>query len=143
MKKFTILTSLLLTGLFSFGQITSSTSVIKMSPQNQTTDINGGTIEKGDTVKIALTWKNNYSNVRTLYLDFQHQITALSLLDIQFPTGGAQGSALPTGTQTSFTNNYYPGYYWLDNNNNNTDDGLYNAQYASYGYNQKIGRAHV
>ena len=141
MKKILLLTTLLFLGLTSFGQITSSTSVIKLSPQNVTTDINGGTIEKGDTVKVAITWKNNYSNLRTLYLDFQHQISALNLLDIQFPTGGAQGSALPTGTQTSYSNNYYPGYFWLDNQYNNSEDGFLNAQYASYGYNQTSQKA--
>lgn len=141
MKKILITTTLLVSTLIGFGQITSSTPIIRMSPQNQTTDINGGTIEKGDTVRIALNWKNNSSSIRTLYLDFQHQISALSLLDIQFPTGGSQGSALPTGTQTSFTNNYYPGYFWNNTTNNNTDDGFLNAQNASYGFQQTSQRA--
>jgi hypothetical protein len=141
MKKILITTTLLVSTLIGFGQITSSTPIIRMSPQNQTTDINGGTIEKGDTVRIALNWKNNSSSIRTLYLDFQHQISALSLLDIQFPVGGSQGSALPTGTQTSFTNNYYPGYFWNNTTNNNTEDGFWNAQYASYGFQQTSQKA--
>jgi hypothetical protein len=141
MKRLLLITTLLIASLTGFGQITSSTPVIKMSPQNQTTDINGGTIEKGDTVRIVLNWKNNSSTIRTMYLDFQHQISALSLLDIQFPVGGSQGSALPTGTQTSFTNNYYPGYFWNNTTNNNTENGFWNAQYASYGFQQTSQRA--
>lgn len=141
MKKILFTAGLLFLCTLGFGQITSSTPIIKLLPQNVTTDLNGGTIEKGDTVKVAITWKNNSSSIRTLYLDFQHQISAINLLDIQFPTGGSQGSALPTGTQTSFTNNYYPFYFWLDNQNNNTEDGFYNAQYASYGYSQTSQKA--
>lgn len=141
MKKLLSLTTLLFLGLTSFAQITSATPVIKLFPQNITSDINGGTIEKGDTIKVALTWKNNSSSIRTIYLDFQHQISAINLLDIQFPTGGSQGSALPTGTQTSYNNNYYPGYFWQDNQSNNTDDGLNNASYSSYGYNQTSQKA--
>ena len=136
MKKILFTAGLLFLGTICFGQITSATPIIKLIPQNVTTDLNGGTIEKGDTVRVAINWKNNSSNIRTLYLDFQHQISAINLLDIQFPTGGAQGSALPTGTQTSYTNNYYPFYFWLDNQYNNSEDGLYNAQYASYVYSQ-------
>lgn len=141
MKKILLTTTLVVSTLLGFGQITSSTPILRMSPQNQTTDINGGTIEKGDTVRIVLNWKNNSSNIRTLYLDFQHQMSALSLLDIQFPVGGSQGSALPTGTQTSFTNNYYPGYFWNNTTNNNTEDGFWNAQNASYSYGQTSQRA--
>ena len=137
MKKFIILTSLLLTGLINFGQSAS----VGLSPINVTSNSRGGVINKGDTVIVTLKYTNNSSTIRTFYFDFQHQITALSLLDIQFPTGGAQGSALPSGTQTSFTNNYYPGYYWNDNSNNNTTDGLVNAQNANYSYNANSQKA--
>ena len=61
MKKILLTTTLLVSTLIAFGQVTSSTPILKMSPQNQTTDINGGTIEKGDTVRIVLNWKNNSS----------------------------------------------------------------------------------
>jgi len=54
------------------------------------------------------------------------------MIGVVFPAAGTQ--ALPTGTQTSFTNNYYPGYNWYDNANNNTEDGLQNAYNAQYNY---------
>jgi len=114
---------------------------LKISPNVITVDKNGGTIEKGDTIAVNLMFKNNQSHIRNFYLDLQHQISAINFIGVGFPTAGAQGSALPTGTTTSVANNYYPGYYWLDNANNNTEDGLMNAQYASYGYTQGGTRA--
>lgn len=114
---------------------------LKITPNVITTDKNGGIIEKGDTIILNLMFKNNQSNLRNFYLDFQHQISAINLIGIGFPTAGAQGSALPTGTVTSHTNYYYPGYNWLDNQYNNTEDGLLNAQYASYNYIQGQSKA--
>jgi hypothetical protein len=109
---------------------------LKISPNVISTDKNGGVIEKGDTIVLNLMFKNNGSHLRNFYLDFQHQISAINFIGVGFPTAGSQGASLPTGATTSTTNNYYPGYYWLDNQNNNTEDGLMNAQYASYGYAQ-------
>lgn len=109
---------------------------LRISPNIITTDKNGGTIEKGDTVVLNLMFKNNQSHIRNFYLDFQHQISAINFIGVGFPAVGSQGTSLPSGATTSVTNNYYPGYYWLDNNSNNTEDGLQNAWYASYGYSQ-------
>jgi hypothetical protein len=114
---------------------------LKISPNVITTDKNGGTIEKGDTIVLNLMFKNNQSRLRNFYLDFQHQISAINFIGVGFPTAGSQGASLPTGATTSVTNNYYPGYYWLDNQSNNGEDGLMNAQYASYGYNQGSSKA--
>jgi hypothetical protein len=114
---------------------------LKISPNVITTDKNGGVIEKGDTIVLNLMFKNNQSRLRNFYLDFQHQISAINLIGVGFPTAGTQGASLPTGATTSVTNNYYPGYNWIDNSNNNTEDGLVNAQYASYNYIQGQSRA--
>ena len=114
---------------------------LKISPNIITSDKNGGVIEKGDTIVLNLMFKNNQSHIRNFYLDFQHQISAINFIGVGFPTAGSQGASLPTGASTSVTNNYYPGYYWLDNQNNNTEDGLLNAQYASYGYTQGGSKA--
>lgn len=113
----------------SFGQ---NVAELKLSPNVVNTDINGGPITKDDTIQVALILKNNNSNIRNFYLDFQHQISAINMIGVVFPAAGTQ--ALPTGTQTSFTNNYYPGYNWFDNANNNTEDGLQNAYNAQYNY---------
>lgn len=129
MKKL-LLAIMLLISMNAIGQIAE----LKISPNVITTDKNGGVIEKGDTILLNLVYKNNNSNLRNFYLDFQHQISAINLFAVSFPAGGAQGSALPTGTQTSYTNYYYPGYNWVDNANNNTENGLQNAQNAQYNY---------
>jgi hypothetical protein len=114
---------------------------LKISPNVITTDKNGGVIEKGDTILLNLVYKNNNSNLRNFYLDFQHQISAINLFAVSFPTAGSQGSSLPTGTQASYQNNYYPGYNWIDNANNNSENGLQNAQNANYNYIQNQTRA--
>ena len=133
-----LLTLLLLAvGLTTQAQVAE----LRISPTVITTDKNGGAIEKGDTIVLNLMFKNNQSHLRNFYLDFQHQISAINFIGIGFPAAGTQGSALPQGTTTSFTNNYYPGYFWLDNQNNNTEDGLTNAYNASYGYTQTSAKA--
>ena len=119
----------------------AQTGELKVSPNVITTDKNGGIIEKGDTILLNLVFKNNNSNLRNFYLDFQHQISAINMIGVTFPTAGANGSALPTGTQSSFTNNYYPGYNWVDNALNNSEDGLQNANNAQYNYVQGQSKA--
>lgn len=133
-----LLTLLLLAaGLSTQAQIAE----LRISPNVITTDKNGGVIEKGDTIVLNLMFKNNQSHIRNFYLDFQHQISAINLISVGFPIAGSQGAALPAGATTSVTNNYYPGYNWLDNQSNNTEDGLTNAQYANYNYIQGQSKA--
>jgi hypothetical protein len=107
-----------------------------LSPVEQSVNIRGGKITKGDTVQLALAYKNNGSIARSFYLDFEHQITAINFIDIVFPTAGAQGSALPQGASATFQNNYYPGYTFVKNANNTTTDGITNFNYAQYNYSQ-------
>jgi len=108
---------------------------LRLSPNVVTGDINGGTIEKGDTIQVSLLYTAVPGvPLRSFYLDFQHQITAINYIGMVFPAAGAQGSAIPAGATTSTLNNYSPGYYWLDNQYNNSEDGLTNANYSSYGF---------
>jgi hypothetical protein len=117
---------------FSYAQ----TPELVLRPTEQSVNIRGGAIKKGDTVALTLAYKNNNSNARSFYLDFQHQITAINLIDIVFPTAGATGSALPTGATATFQNQYYPGYTFVKNANNTTTDGITNFNYAQYNYTQ-------
>jgi hypothetical protein len=137
MKKLILLLATVMVAFSSYSQ--NTIAELKISPNVVTTDINGGAIEKDDTIQVALVFKNNNSNLRNFYLDFQHQISAINMIGVVFPTAGTE--AIPTGTQTSFTNNYYPGYNWFDNANNNTEDGLQNAYNAQYNYVQGQTRA--
>ena len=115
---------------FSYAQ----TPELRLSPVEQSVNIRGGKITKGDTVQLALAYKNNGSIARSFYLDFEHQITAINFIDIVFPTAGAQGSALPQGASATFQNNYYPGYTFVKNANNTTTDGITNFNYAQYNF---------
>lgn len=117
---------------FSYAQ----TPGLKLVPTEQSFNIRGGSIQKGDTVQLALAYRNNNSVARSFYLDFEHQITAINLIDIVFPTAGAQGSALPQGASATFQNQYYPGYTFVKNANNTTTDGNTNFNYAQYNYSQ-------
>ena len=115
---------------------------LKLSPNIVTSDINGGTIEKGDTIQVSLHYTAVAGvNLRSFYLDFQHQITAINYIGMVFPAAGAQGSAIPVGATTSTQNNYYPGYFYNRNTNNTTEDGLTNANFSSYGYTQGGNKA--
>lgn len=122
----------------SFSQIPE----LKLSPNVVSSNIRGGNIKKGDTVQVSLLFKPAAGQpVRSFYLDFQHQITAINMIDVVFPTAGAQGSAIPTGAQTSYTNNYYPGYNFNRNVNNTTESGQQNSNYAGYIYTQNGNKA--
>ena len=121
----------------SYGQIPE----LVLRPTEQSVNIRGGKIVKGDTVQLALAYKNNSSSARSFYLDFEHQITAINFIDIVFPTAGANGSALPTGATGTFQNQYYPGYSFGKNGQNTTTDGSTNFRYAFYNYTQGGNKA--
>jgi hypothetical protein len=109
---------------------------LKLSPNVVSTNINGGAIKKGDTVQVSLIYKAAAGKpVRSFYLDFQHQITAINMIDLTF------GNAVPTGATTSSQNQYYPGYWFNRNSSNTTESGQQNSNSASYSYSQTSGKA--
>lgn len=119
----------------------AQTPELVLRPTEQSVNIRNQPIVKGDTVQLALAYKNNSSSARSFYLDFEHQITAINFIDIVFPTAGAQGSALPTGATATFQNQYYPGYTFNKNSANTTTDGTTNFRNASYAYTQGGNKA--
>jgi hypothetical protein len=109
---------------------------LRLIPNVAGTNINGGAIKKGDTVQVSLVYKAAAGKpVRSFYLDFQHQITAINMIDLTF------GNAVPQGAQASFQNQYYPGYFLNRTAQNTTESGQQNSNNASYGYSQTSGRA--
>lgn len=130
-----------MTGLLFTLIANSQTPELVLRPTEQSVNIRNGAIKKGDTVQLALAYKNNNSVARSFYLDFEHQITAINFIDIVFPTAGAEGSSLPTGASATFQNQYYPGYTFNKNTNNTTTDGVTNFRNASYAYNQSGNKA--
>jgi hypothetical protein len=117
---------------YSYGQ----NPELKLVPNVVSTNINGGAIKKGDTVQVSLIYKAAAGKpVRSFYLDFQHQITAINMLDLTF------GNAVPQGGQTSYQNQYYPGYWFNRSPQNTTESGQQNSNYANYSYSQTSGKA--
>jgi len=116
---------------------------VSLAPTLQTQNIHGNQISKGDTVQIALkyTAPGNNSNPTSFYFDFQHQYVGYTLANVTFPAAGVNGSSLPSGTSTSYSNNYYPGYSYTRTAQNYTTNGLTNANYANYYYNTTYGTA--
>jgi hypothetical protein len=109
---------------------------LKIVPNIVSTNIRGGVIKKGDTVQVSLVYKAAAGkSVRSFYLDFQHQITAINMLDLTF------GNAVPQGAQTSYQNTYYPGYFLNRTPQNTTESGQTNSNNLSYGYSQTSGKA--
>ena len=91
-----------------------------------TTDINGGTIAKNDTIVMEVKLNPNFSTIRSVFFDFQHQKDAITLLDVQ------RGAGIPTAANFSYTNNYYPNCKFNRNANNTTTNGWNNYVNASY-----------
>jgi hypothetical protein len=109
---------------------------LRLSPNVINTNINGGAIKKGDTVQVSLIYKAAVGKpVRSFYLDFQHQMSAINMIDLTF------GNAVPQGAQTSFQNQYYPGYFLNRTAQNTTESSQTNSNNLSYGYNATSGRA--
>ena len=116
----------------SYGQI----SELKIVPNAVDTNIRGGVIRKGDTVQVSLMYTGVTSMpVRSFYIDLQHQYTAFTLVDVRF------GNAVPTGAQSSYQHNYYPGYTFNKNASNTTESGMQNSNGASYSYSANSGKA--
>jgi hypothetical protein len=109
---------------------------LKLVPNVVSTNINGGAIKKGDTVQVSLVYKAAAGKpVRSFYLDFQHQITAINMLDLTF------GNAVPQGAQTSYQNTYYPGYFLNRTAQNTTESSQTNTNNLNYGYSATSGKA--
>ena len=136
----------LLTILFVTFALSLNAQSVTLSPQTQTVNIHGASINKGDTVQLALnyiapTTQSGNLNSTQFYFDFQHQYIGYTLANVTFPDAGANGSSLPTSTKTSYSNNYYPGYSFIKSANNTTVNGYQNASYANYSYSANSGVA--
>ena len=101
-------------------------------PQTITQNIRGGAIQKNDTVQVTIKVNANGSTLRSTYFDFQHQYTAISLIDVTMATAGAQGSALPAGTSTSVQNYFYQNCKLNRSTQNTTTSSWTKYQYANY-----------
>lgn len=93
---------------------------------NISTDINGGTIAKDDTIEVKLIINPQYTNVRSAFFDFQHQKDAIQLLSVE------RGAAYGANAGYSVNNNYYPNCKFNRTAQNTTNNGRTNWNNASY-----------
>jgi len=108
-----------------------------------TTDVNGGSIAKDDTIAIEVKLNPNGTTIRSVFFDFQHQMNAISLIDVQRDVG------IPAAATFSYTNNYYPNCRFNRTANNTSNNGWTNYMNAQYTCNtttvphHAINRIHV
>ena len=126
MKK--ILTAL----LFCLPIMAAAQPSLQLASNVISTDINGGTIVKEDTILVTVKLSTPGA-LRGVYFDFQHQFTAISLLSVTIPYAGAAGSAIPAGATTSISNYFYPNCSLnktAQNTTTNSWANYYNANYT-------------
>lgn len=104
---------------------------VNVSPANITQNKNGGEVRKGDTIRVAVQITPD-QQTRGSFLDFQHQTTAFTLLNVTSAPVGSQGSAFPQGTTISLDRYDYPNCAFIKNAQNTTTDGWTNYMNANY-----------
>jgi hypothetical protein len=100
-----------------------------------TTNTNGQSIAKGDTVDMIVMFKDNASSVRSTFLDFQYNWRNFTILSVGY------GGALPQGATVNTTNQFYPGYNFVRNANNYTRNGNNNYYNSNYNFTQNGSQA--
>ena len=90
------------------------------------TNINGGTIQKGDFVELEVKLNPAGTNIRSAYFDFQHQKDAISLVSVE------RGPAIPQDANFNVSNYFYPNCQFNRNGNNVTNVGWTNYLNANY-----------
>jgi hypothetical protein len=94
------------------------------------TNVNGGAIAKNDTISLEVKLNPNFTTIRSVFFDFQHQKDAITLLDVQ------PGAGIPQAANFTYTNYYYPNCKFNRTTQNTTTNGWTNYQYAQYTCNQ-------
>ena len=120
MKK--LLTALLLVLPFTV----NAQPALWMESNNISKNINGGDISKNDTIAVVVKVNPNFSTIRSVYFDFQHQKDAISLISV------TTGDAIPQNASVNINNYFYPNCQFNRNANNTTSNGWANWNYASY-----------
>ena len=90
------------------------------------TNVNGGAIAKNDTISLEVKLNPNFSTIRSVFFDFQHQKDAITLLDVQ------RGAGIPQAANFTYTNNYYPNCKFNRTAQNTTTNGWNNYMNAQY-----------
>jgi hypothetical protein len=91
-----------------------------------TTNTNGGPIVKNDTISLEVKLNPNFSTIRSVFFDFQHQKDAITLLDVQ------RGAGIPANASFTYTNYYYPNCKFNRTAQNITTNGWNNYANSQY-----------
>ena len=91
-----------------------------------TTNTRGTTIAKNDTVALVVKLNPNFSTIRSIYFDFQHQKDAIQFLSVD------RGAGIPQAATFSVQNYYYPNCKFNRTAQNTTDNGWNNWMNANY-----------
>jgi len=91
-----------------------------------TTNVNGGAIAKNDTISLEVKLNPNFSTIRSVFFDFQHQKDAITLLDVQ------RGAGIPQAANFTYTNYYYPNCKFNRTAQNTTNNGWTNYINSNY-----------
>lgn len=121
--------------------VTAQTPDIYLQKANISTNINGTSVNKGDTVDMVVMYRENMSYTRTLYFDFQYNYKNFTILGVTAFPAGADSSTLPVGASINIQNNFHPGYTYLRNANNYTRNGTQNYYNCQYTYSQASNNA--
>ena len=119
----------------------SQTPDIYLQRANISTNINGTSVKKGDTISMVVMYRENMSYTRTLYFDFQYNYRNFTILDVTAFPAGADSSTLPQGAVMNIQNLFYPGYTYFRTSNNYTRNGTQNYYNAQYTYSQTSNNA--
>lgn len=116
--------------LTSFSQIK-----FKFPDTRVLTDINGGTIDRGDQFDVMVHANGNSdANTRQLLFDFQYDQANFELISINHTGTGGNGGVLPAGSNIQLSWQNYPGYGYAGNTTNTNGTTRYTSG-LGYSYN--------
>ena len=123
----------------SFGQ---SPIKFKLRQSSITSNINGGTINRGDEFELWVDANGNgNTTTRQLLFDLQYDYLNFDLISINHTGTGGNGGVLPGGSNIQLSHQTYPGYTFINNQQNTTSNGTTNYQYANYQYSQNSNQS--
>jgi hypothetical protein len=91
-----------------------------------TTNTRGTSISKNDTIALVVKMNPNFSSIRSIYFDFQHQKDAIQFLSVE------KGAGIPQAASFSVQNYFYPNCKFNRSAQNTTNNGYNNWMASNY-----------
>lgn len=137
--KLKLLVLALFISMQSFGQ---SPIKFKLRQSPITSNVNGGTINRGDEFELWVDANGNgNTTTRQLLFDLQYDHLNFDLISVNHTGTGGNGGILPGGSTIQISHQTYPGYAFASNQQNTTSNGTTNYNYANYTYNANNSQA--